>query len=59
MPAVIGALCGYGVYVGITNVGLEPVWSFPSAGTLHAGDLAVGRRAAASPARSWPSRSPS
>jgi H+/Cl- antiporter ClcA len=24
-PAVIGALCGYGIYVGITNVGLEPV----------------------------------
>jgi chloride channel protein, CIC family len=39
MPAVIGALCGYGTYVGITNVGLEPVWSFPAAGTLHAADL--------------------
>ena len=44
MPAVIGSLCGYGVYVGITGVGLEPVWQLPAAGTLHAGGPAVGRR---------------
>ncbi len=47
MPAVVGSLCGYGVYVGITGVGLEPVWSFPSAGALRAGDL-PGPSAAAS-----------
>jgi chloride channel protein, CIC family len=39
MPAVIGSLCGYATYVGITNVGLEPVWSFPSPGALHPADL--------------------
>ena len=42
MPAVIGSLAGYAVYVVITGVGLEPVWRFPAVGTVHGGDLAWG-----------------
>jgi H+/Cl- antiporter ClcA len=40
MPAVIGSLSGYGVYVIITGIGLEPVWALPSVGSLRAVDLA-------------------
>jgi len=39
VPAVIGSLSGYAVYVIITGVGLEPVWRFPDPGHAHAGDL--------------------
>ncbi len=39
LPAVLGSLAGYGVYVGATNAGLEPVWQLPSPGSLHVGDL--------------------
>ncbi|HEX4821613.1 MAG TPA: chloride channel protein [Acidimicrobiales bacterium] len=39
LPAVIGSLWGYVVYVIATGAGLEPVWSFPSALPMHAGDL--------------------
>src|SRR5262249_17915915 len=40
MPAVIGSLSGYGVYVIITGLGLEPVWALPPVGSLRAIDLA-------------------
>jgi H+/Cl- antiporter ClcA len=40
LPAVIGSVFGYVVYVGMTSAGLEPVWRFPSAGRLHGADLA-------------------
>jgi len=40
LPAVIGSLWGYGVYVLATGAGLEPVWQFPSALPMHSGDLA-------------------
>lgn len=40
MPAVVGSLAGYAVYVVITGVGLEPVWRFPAVGDVHGGDLA-------------------
>jgi len=40
LPAVIGSLWGYGVYVLATGAGLEPVWRFPSALPMHSGDLA-------------------
>jgi H+/Cl- antiporter ClcA len=40
MPAVVGSLAGYAIYVLITGVGLEPVWRLPAAGTLRGGDLA-------------------
>lgn len=39
MPAVLGALTGYAVYVLITRVGLEPVWTLPDGGIVHGGDL--------------------
>jgi H+/Cl- antiporter ClcA len=39
MPAVVGSLCGYGVYVLITGVGLEPVWRLPAPEPLKGGDL--------------------
>jgi H+/Cl- antiporter ClcA len=30
LPAVLGSLAGYGVYVAATGAGLEPVWHLPS-----------------------------
>jgi H+/Cl- antiporter ClcA len=39
LPAVLGSLAGYGVYVGATGAGLEPVWHLPSPTSLHVGDL--------------------
>ena len=39
IPAVLGSLAGYAIYVIITGVGLEPVWQLPEAGVLHGGDL--------------------
>ena len=39
MPGVLGALTGYGVYVLITRVGLQPVWHLPDTASMHAGDL--------------------
>ncbi len=41
LPAVIGSLCGYGVYLGLSGLGVEPVWQFPAVGVLHLGDLGV------------------
>jgi H+/Cl- antiporter ClcA len=39
MPAVVGALAGYGAYVLITGVGLRPVWDLPEIGALRGQDL--------------------
>jgi len=39
MPAVLGSLTGYAIYVAITGVGLKPVWQLPAAGAVHGGDL--------------------
>ena len=39
MPAVVGALCGYGVYGLITGIGLQPIWQLPRVGDLRAADL--------------------
>ncbi|MDQ1426608.1 MAG: hypothetical protein QOK39_84 [Acidimicrobiaceae bacterium] len=39
LPAVIGSLAGYAMYLALTNTGLAPSWHFPASGTLHAGDL--------------------
>jgi H+/Cl- antiporter ClcA len=39
MPAAMGSLTGYTIYVVITGVGLEPVWKLPSVGHVHGGDL--------------------
>lgn len=41
LPAVVGALAGYVVYVVLTHSGLEPVWHFPAApASLRAVDIA-------------------
>jgi chloride channel protein, CIC family len=42
VPAILGALSGYAVYVSITGLGLEPVWSFPRAHPLEVLDLGIG-----------------
>jgi H+/Cl- antiporter ClcA len=39
LPAVLGSLAGYGVYVAATGAGLEPVWNLPSPAAIHGGDL--------------------
>jgi H+/Cl- antiporter ClcA len=40
LPAVLGSLCGYGVYVLATGLGLAPVWTFPAAQALRSVDMA-------------------
>jgi H+/Cl- antiporter ClcA len=40
LPAVLGSLCGYGVFVLATGLGLAPVWVFPAAEPIHSLDLA-------------------
>lgn len=42
LPAAIGSLVGYAVYVVTTGLGLSPVWRFREVRTLHAVDLAIG-----------------
>jgi H+/Cl- antiporter ClcA len=42
VPAAIGSLSGYAVYVGITGMGFHPVWRFPEPHTLTGVDLLVG-----------------
>lgn len=39
VPALTGALFGYGVHVLLTGVGLRPVWEFPDAGGLVFADF--------------------
>ncbi len=39
LPALIGALSGYGVYVAITGIGLDPALHLPSPGPLEVGHL--------------------
>ncbi len=41
-PAIVGSLCGYAVYIGVTRAGLAPVWQFPPVPTLHGVDLLAG-----------------
>jgi H+/Cl- antiporter ClcA len=41
LPALVGALSGYGVYVAITAVGLDPALHLPRPGPLQAGDLVL------------------
>jgi H+/Cl- antiporter ClcA len=41
LPAVLGSLCGYVVYLGVNGAGIGPVWSFPAVTTLHIRDLFV------------------
>ncbi len=39
LPSVVGALCGYAVFVVLAGAGIEPVWTFPALGTVHRLDL--------------------
>jgi H+/Cl- antiporter ClcA len=39
MPAVIGSLTGYAVYVVLTGAGLEPIWKLPGVDRLSAADI--------------------
>ena len=57
MPAVLGSLAGYAIYVLITGVGLDPSGSSPPSGPVQGGDLAWAVACGAS-ARSSPPRSP-
>ncbi len=41
VPAIVGSLCGYGVYLGLSGLGVEPVWSFDAFGALSIGDLMI------------------
>ena len=40
LPAVLGSLFGFAVYVGLTHIGLQPVWHFPAVGALRGWDIA-------------------
>jgi H+/Cl- antiporter ClcA len=42
VPAAIGSLSGYAVYVAVTGMGFHPVWRFPEPHTLTGVDLMVG-----------------
>jgi H+/Cl- antiporter ClcA len=42
LPAIVGSLSGYAVYVAVTGLGLTPVWSFPGPHPPRLADLAVG-----------------
>jgi len=39
LPAILGSLAGYSVYVVATGAGLAPVWHLPSPAAIHIGDL--------------------
>jgi H+/Cl- antiporter ClcA len=41
IPAVVGSLCGYAVYVALSGLSIEPVWEFPSVGPLRPWHLAL------------------
>jgi H+/Cl- antiporter ClcA len=39
LPAILGSLSGYAIYVAITGIGLESIWHFPVVGQLRGADL--------------------
>ncbi len=41
LPAVVGSLCGYGVYLVAMRSGMEPIWHFEDFGPLGAADLLI------------------
>ena len=41
VPAIVGSLCGYGIYLGLSGLGIGPVWSFDDFGPLGPSDLAI------------------
>lgn len=42
VPAALGSLSGYAVYVVTTHLGLTPIWHFANVGKLKASDLGIG-----------------
>src|SRR3954454_16103248 len=42
LPAVLGSLCGYVVYLVVSEAGITPVWDFGPVGTVHRIDLLWG-----------------
>lgn len=40
LPASVGAMAGYGVYVVASGHGLRPIFEFPGVASIHIGDLA-------------------
>lgn len=42
LPSAIGSLCGYGVYVAVTGLGLDPVFAFPTVTDAHLSMLGWG-----------------
>ncbi|HEX2850695.1 MAG TPA: chloride channel protein [Acidimicrobiales bacterium] len=39
LPAILGSLAGFAVYVALTGVGFQPVWHFPAPAALRVVDL--------------------
>jgi len=39
LPAVVGSLCGYGVYAAVTGLGFGPIWHFPTLAGIDGRDL--------------------
>src|SRR4051794_9550117 len=39
LPAVMGSLAGYAIYVTLTHTGLQPVWRIPGSDAIHGGDI--------------------
>ncbi len=39
IPSLIGALCGYVIYVISGRLGVQPVWHFPAIGVIHESDF--------------------
>jgi H+/Cl- antiporter ClcA len=39
LPAILGSLAGYSVYLLLTGTGLQPIWQFPAVGRLQGVDL--------------------
>jgi len=39
LPAIVGSLCGYGVYAAVTGMGFGPVWHFPPLANITGVDL--------------------
>lgn len=39
LPAIVGSLCGYGVYAAVTGLGFAPIWHFPVLAEISGTDL--------------------
>lgn len=44
-PALMGALCGYALFLVVRRAGIDPVWTFPAVGDVSAVHLLVGAAA--------------